>query len=104
MAAIEKLQLALKMTDARMQEWISIFTSAEARILPSQDRPRRLREIRNDADMYFTAEMDSRFRDAQPLTYAEIQGLVDDLFREVGINDMPPRQQPTKRPPWQTTN
>ena len=104
MDAIEKLRTALKLTEAEMQEWLGVFLAGEARILPEQDRTQRLAEIRNDADRYFTAEMDRRFRDEQPLTYEELKSLIDHLFNEIGVNDVPPRKTPLNKPPWQTTN
>jgi hypothetical protein len=104
MTARKTLEEGIGLPREEMDALLQIFLTKAADIKPNDNREQKLAELRNEADSYFIAEMDSRHEGRQPIADQHLYELVDQLLIEIGIKGMPPRRRPLRKPPWQIAN
>ena len=92
MKTSDQIQNILKMNPAEIAGLINSLMCDIQRIKPSQNRQIALSDVRRLAEIYFIGEMRERFPDEYPVSHDDMLILIDQLFEELGVHDMPPRR------------
>lgn len=84
MLASQKIQTALKMGDVELQAFADDIANQVAAIKPTEDRLRKIGEIRDLTHAIFDGEMDVRNAFNAPMSSEELEGLITDWFVQLG--------------------